>query len=49
MLPSGLLFLGLPSCAPFIAQAVRVARFLMPRDIDEASLHIAVRFKACAV
>ena len=41
--------------ASLIAQSAGVTRFclceysVMLRDIDEASLHIAFRFKACAV
>jgi hypothetical protein len=41
--------------ASLIAQSARLTRFclcefsVMLRDIDEASLHVAVRFKACAV
>jgi hypothetical protein len=53
--PSGLLFLDTLSCAPLISQAVSVARFclgeysVMPCYIDEASLDVVVRCKACAV
>src|SRR6202008_1195802 len=53
--PSGPLFCVMPSCAPLIAHAARVARLclceysVMLRDIDEASLHVAVRFKPCAI
>jgi hypothetical protein len=41
--------------ASLIAQSASVTRFclfeysVMLRDIEEASLHVAVRFKACAV
>ena len=42
-------------CTPLIAHAVRVARFrlceylVVPRYVDEASLHVSVRFTACTV
>jgi hypothetical protein len=55
MFPSGLPFWRHAPCASFTAHAVRVARLclreysVMLRDIDKASLHIAVRFKPCAV
>jgi hypothetical protein len=48
-------FSDTPFCAPLISQAVSVARFclgeysIMPRYIDEASLDVVVRCKACAV